>query len=210
MKNTAIANQTSNKTKIPSSRLTTREALIRCGVELCTQSGFQATGIEEVLQRVNVPKGSFYHYFRNKREFGKQVINSYAEYFQLKLARHFTNAALSPLDRLRAFIDEAQAGMMKFEYKRGCLVGNLGQELAGLDEEFRQSLEHVLLSWEQQTAACFREAQLQKHLNNKQDPELLAAVFWIGWEGAILRSKLTKSNKPMQLFADFFLESLQR
>mgnify|MGYP000965363860 CR=1 FL=1 len=209
MKNSELTSQRSKKTEKTSSRLTTREALIRCGVELCTQSGFQATGIEEVLQRVNVPKGSFYHYFRNKREFGKEVINSYAEYFRLKLARHFTNTALAPLDRLRAFIDEAQAGMMKFDFKRGCLIGNLGQELAGLDEEFRQSLEQVLLSWEQQTAACLREAQQQRHVHDKQKPELLAAVFWIGWEGAILRSKLTKSSKPMQLFADFFLESLR-
>lgn len=205
-----MTNLTLTKPTRPSSRITTREALIRCGVELCTQSGFQATGIEEVLQRVNVPKGSFYHYFRNKREFGKEVINSYAEYFRSKLARHFTNTELPPLDRLRAFIDEAQAAMMKFEFKRGCLIGNLGQELAGLDEEFRQSLEQVLLSWEHQTAACLQEAQHQQHLNKDEDPESLAAVFWIGWEGAILRSKLTKSNKPMQLFADFFLESLHR
>lgn len=199
-----------SSTQRPSTQNSTREALVRCGVELCTQSGFQATGIEEVLQRVNVPKGSFYHYFRNKREFGKEVIKSYAQYFQLKLARHFTNGELLPLDRLKAFIVEARAGMAKFDFKRGCLVGNLGQELAGLDDEFRHSLEQVLLCWEQQTATCLREAQQLGQLNNEQDPDLLAIVFWIGWEGAILRSKLTKSSSPMQLFADFFLENIRK
>jgi TetR/AcrR family transcriptional repressor of nem operon len=41
----------------------TRVLLIRLGTELCTERGFQVTGIDEVLKRAGVPKGSFYHFF---------------------------------------------------------------------------------------------------------------------------------------------------
>ncbi len=44
----------------------TREALLRAGMEILTEQGFVATGIDTVLKRVQVPKGSFYHYFDSK------------------------------------------------------------------------------------------------------------------------------------------------
>src|SRR5262245_928801 len=105
-----------------------REALVRCGTELCTERGFQVVGIDEVLKRVGVPKGSFYYYFESKNQFGQAVIANYAAYFQKKLDRLLGDTAHGPLQRLRNFIDEARRGMARFDYQRGCLVGNLGQE----------------------------------------------------------------------------------
>ena len=37
----------------------TRELLLRAGLEVLTEKGFAATGIDEILRRVGVPKGSF-------------------------------------------------------------------------------------------------------------------------------------------------------
>ena len=187
-----------------------RDALIRCGVELCTESGFQVTGIESILRQVGVPKGSFYHYFKNKHEFGLAVIDSYADYFGEKLRRLLDDETVPPLQRLRNFVHDAQRGMERYDFRRGCLVGNLGQELAGLDDEFRERLESVLRSWEQQTADCLNEAQANGELEPGTDVQALAAFFWIGWEGAILRSKLTRSHAPMTLFSELFFDRIMR
>ncbi|HLT99798.1 MAG TPA: TetR/AcrR family transcriptional regulator [Burkholderiaceae bacterium] len=189
-------------------RGTARDRLIRTGVELCTQGGFQAMGIEQVLSQSGVPKGSFYHYFRSKKEFGLAVIDAYAVYFCKKLQRVLTNAEESPLTRLRSFVDEACDGMSRHEFQRGCLVGNLGQEMAALDNEFRNQLENVLKLWEAQTARCLEEAQAAGELQPSHDVERLAEFFWIGWEGAILRAKLTRSPRPMRLFAEEYLVRL--
>lgn len=50
----------------------TRELLLRAGLEVLTEKGFAATGIDEILGRVGVPKGSFYHY-DSKEAFGLQL-----------------------------------------------------------------------------------------------------------------------------------------
>ena len=186
----------------------TKEALIRCGVELCTEKGFQVTGIDEVLKRVGVPKGSFYHFFENKQLFGQAVIDAYAEYFQRKLDRTLGDTSHSPLTRLRNFVDEARRGMDKFDCRRGCLVGNLGQELAGLNDSFRVQLEATLMAWQETTAACLREAVAHGELPTGTDTQKLAAFFWIGWEGAILRAKLARNTEPLQTFADYFFALL--
>ena len=187
----------------------TRRALVWCGTELLTERGFQVTGIDEVLKRVGVPKGSFYHFFANKHEFGEAVIQNYVDYYAHKMARIFDDAALSPLSRLRLFVEDAKRGMLKFAYKRGCLIGNLGQELASLDDQFREQLEAVLVSWERRVAACLREAIDAGELPAGSDAVALSRFFWIGWEGAVLRAKLTRNAKPLDQFADLYFHMLK-
>ena len=70
-------------------RTDTRNALVWCGTELLTERGFQITGIDEVLKRVGVPKGSFYHYFKSKDHFGHAVIDNYESYYAKKMDRIF-------------------------------------------------------------------------------------------------------------------------
>ena len=54
----------------------TRDKLIDTGAELITQQGYNATGINAVLNACGVPKGSFYPYFSSKEDFGLAVIES--------------------------------------------------------------------------------------------------------------------------------------
>jgi TetR/AcrR family transcriptional repressor of nem operon len=186
------------------SRLDTRNALVWCGTELLTERGFQITGIDEILKRVGVPKGSFYHYFKSKDDFGHAVIDNYEAYYAKKMDRIFGDTSQSPLHRLINFTENAKNGMVKFDFKRGCLIGNLGQELAALDTQFRERLEGVLLTWEQRVSDCLSEAIDLGELASGQDPQVLSRFFWVGWEGAILRSKLMRSLEPINQFTSIY------
>jgi TetR/AcrR family transcriptional repressor of nem operon len=189
-------------------RTDTRKALVWCGTELLTERGFQITGIDEVLKRVGVPKGSFYHYFKSKDDFGHAVIDNYEAYYAKKMDRIFGDSSQSPLQRLENFTLNAKSGMVKFDFKRGCLIGNLGQELAALDTQFRERLEGVLVSWEKRVSDCLSEAIEIGELAPGQDPQSLSRFFWVGWEGAILRSKLMRSLEPIDQFTSIFFRSV--
>lgn len=182
----------------------TRELLVRAGLEVLTEKGFSATGIDVILGRVGVPKGSFYHYFESKEAFGLELIQRYGDFFARKIDRHLRNTALSPLCRLHAFIDDAKAGMARFGYRRGCLIGNLGQEMGALPESFRTHLQETFEDWQRRFAECLTEAQEAGELGRDVDTRQVAAFFWIGWEGAVLRAKLEQSPTPLDLFAGFF------
>jgi len=188
----------------------TREALLRAGLEVLTEKGFAASGLDELLRRVGVPKGSFYYYFDSKEAFGAALIERYAAYFARKLDRHFLDEALSPLARLQAFVDDACAGMARHAFRRGCLVGNLGQEIAALPEAYRESLRAVLADWESCLAACLEAAKEAGELAAGADCTRLAAYFWTGWEGAVLRAKLEGNERALRLFAEGFVATLPR
>ena len=195
--------------KRPEETLETRELLIRAGLEALTEKGFSTTGIDEVLKRVRVPKGSFYHYFESKEAFGAELIDRYANYFAYKLERHFNDLSKKPLERMWAFVEDAQEGMTRHDFRRGCLIGNLGQEMAALPESFRARLNAVFCDWERYFARCLEAAKKQGEIPTAVDCELQANFFWIGWEGAVLRAKLARDAKPLEIFARQFFAGLQ-
>ena len=190
----------------------TREALLRSGMEMLTEQGFATTGIDAVLKRINVPKGSFYNYFKNKEAFGQEVLQQYALYFARKLDHCLLNEQVSPMQRISDFVEDAKSGMIKHEFRRGCLVGNLGQEVIVLPDSFRCALESILLDWQERLGACLRLAaeQGQIQIHSDSDCDELAAYFWIGWEGAVLRAKLVQDVRPLDTFFRGFVAGIQK
>ena len=186
----------------------TRVKLIQAGVELLTKKGFASAGIEEILSMVQVPKGSFYHYFESKEAFGIVLIKSYSNYFNKRLDTSFSKEDLTPIQQLQDFILIARANMKKYNFSRGCLVGNLGQEMAVLPDSFRKIIIGVFNHWQFQTASCLRRSQETGEIALDLDCDALAAAFWIGWEGAVLRAKLERSADPIDLFVSYYFKSI--
>ncbi|MCF8151946.1 MAG: TetR/AcrR family transcriptional regulator [Burkholderiaceae bacterium] len=194
--------------KTSDSPFDTREKLVRLGTEILTEKGFLNTGIDELLKRASVPKGSFYHYFASKEAFGHAVVDNYAAYFARRLDRSLLDERQAPLQRLMNFVRDAKTGMARFDFRRGCLIGNMGQELGAGHEGFRQRLDEVLSDWQARVATCLDAAKAAGQLAPQADSQQLAAFFWIGWEGAVLRAKLVRSDAPLELFATHFFAGL--
>ncbi len=187
----------------------TRDALIRSGLELLTQNGFLSTGVDAIVKNASVPKGSFYYYFKSKEEYAQSVLSAYDSFFEHKLKKHLLNTAHSPLERLGHFIDDASEGIEKYSFTRGCLVGNMMQESPGLPPAFIQQLQAILESWQDLVAASLDEALISGEIVSRLDAKQLAALFWSGWEGAVMRAKLYSSTRPVYDFWDYFKHSVR-
>ena len=186
----------------------TRRLLIRTGLIALTEKGYCGVGIDEILRTAGVPKGSFYHYFDSKESFGNELITAYADYFAARLDRWFLDTSLSPLDRLRGFIRDASHSMKRHDFRRGCLVGNLGQEMAALPPSFRARIIAIFVDWQRRTERCLRAACNAGQIAPTMSCRALAELFWIGWEGAVLRAKLEGHARPLDRFGAGFLSLL--
>lgn len=184
----------------------TRNHIIQTGADLIGHKGFGATGINGILTAAGVPKGSFYHYFSSKNDFGLAVIDTFAEEYDAKLDGILNDGSRSCADRLRAYFDTGLETMTTCDYTRGCLIGNLGQELAGQNEMFRTRLDKVFSGWEKRFERCIAEAQADGEIKADIDASDAASFLLSGWEGAILRSKVLKSTEPMDRFVGVFFK----
>jgi len=188
----------------------TRSELIRIGSERIALQGYHATGLDAVLKEAAVPKGSFYHYFKSKEDFGLAVIDHFAASLEHRLAAFLEDEGTAPLTRIARLLEEGLGHTTQNRCTKGCLIGNLGQELAGQNERFRHRLDEVFDMWRQQFARCLREAQDRQELSRELSADTTAGFILSGWEGAILRSKVKQSPQPMRDFIDVLFSTVLR
>src|SRR4051812_21632858 len=83
----------------------TKQALLDIGTKLIFRQGYNHTGLNEVLEAANIPKGSFYYYFSSKEDFGLQALDSFIERNRARLAANLADNTVDPLTRIHHYFD---------------------------------------------------------------------------------------------------------
>lgn len=184
----------------------TRQHLLEQGMAMLLRQGYHALGIAVVLEATKTPKGSFYHHFKSKEDFGLQVIDLYMEGVHAGLDQCLGDKSLPPLQRVRRFF-EATEKKYRDEGYLGCLLGGLGQELSGISEVFRRKVEQCFSEIARRIAACLQEAIKQGDLPKKTNPQIMAELLVNCWEGAALRTRMRRDPAPLREMLDFYFRT---
>jgi TetR/AcrR family transcriptional repressor of nem operon len=186
----------------------TRERIIETGAEIIHRKGFNHTGIQEILNAANVPKGSFYNYFKSKEDFGLQIIDYFSAYFTRMAKRTLEDTSVSPLNRLYGFLTAFMEHFESQNFAGGCPIGNLAQEMGDLSPAFRQKLKEAIDMMAEAYMRVLAEAQearkISKNLNIKEAAYFIVAA----WHGAIIQMKLKKSSAPLKNHRKFVFEHI--
>lgn len=178
----------------------TKDLLLEAGKKIFLEKGYNNSGIESIVQAVGVPKGSFYYYFASKEEFGLQVLDRFAQCIGERQEHILADSSVPALDRLRQYCETVSEALESDECRKGCLVGNLSQEMADQSELFRARLEEIFESWVDRYASCLLEAQHAGEFPVDLDVHEVAEFWLNSWQGAILRAKSMRSAAPLRTF----------
>lgn len=179
---------------------TTKMALLKTGARFFREKGYNHTGIQEVLQTTGVPKGSFYYYFKSKEDFGLEIIDNDASEHNWVLDSYLNDETLNPLTRLRRYFEAKSEEFTSLQCREGCLLGNLGQELADQNERFRLRLEEIFAQWRDRYVECLQQAQDAGEISPHLDVRVLGEFCLNSWEGALQQMKVSKSPTPLKAF----------
>ncbi len=174
--------------------------LLEVGTDLIRSGSYKGVGVNDVLREAGVPKGSFYHYFDSKKDFGLAIAEHYHA-DQLQTAKQlFGNDAIPALDQLKAFFQSAMTYFESRDYMQGCLMCNLSTEIADEDADFQALLNKHWESLSLEIAGCIAECDKSKiglaHLSDNE------AADWLlnSWSGALTRMKAVRTAAPLELF----------
>ena len=187
----------------------TRERLLDAGLELLLQRGYHGVGVQAVLDAAQAPKGSFYHHFRDKEDFALQVIDAYMVGVHDALDASLSDVSRPPLDRVRGFFGLVAGGYAEQGYL-GCLLGGLGQELSGVSPTFADRINGCLSYIADRLAQPLDEARAVGDLPRDTDAQSLAKRLVDCWEGAALRSRLSRDPAPLSEMLEFFFHAAAR
>jgi TetR/AcrR family transcriptional repressor of nem operon len=187
----------------------TKHLLLDKGMTMLLRQGYQHLGIADLLHATKTPKGSFYHHFQSKEDFGLQVIDQYMNEVHAGLDQFLGDESVAPLLRVRNFF-EATEQKYRGEGYLGCLLGGLGQELSGVSEAFRRKVEDCFSQIARRIAICLREAIRRGDLPKNTNPQSLAELLVNCWEGAALRCRLRRDPAPLREMLDFYFSAATR
>ena len=180
----------------------TRVALLETGIDIMLEKGYTNTGIQEVLSSLGVPKGSFYHFFDSKESFAVAMIHHYDQINSIKLINAMRNTQESPLQRLKTYCETSKQGFLSRECRKGCLIGNLSQEMSDQSETLRRELSTVMAKSCDLFAKCIEEGQHIGEITKIRPAGEIADVLYSGLSGAFMRAKTVKTTEPIDVFID--------
>jgi TetR/AcrR family transcriptional repressor of nem operon len=181
-------------------RIHSKEALLQVGLDLVWSRGFNATGIEAILKEAKIPKGSFYNFFSSKEEFSLAIIDKFVAARSEELSSILNDAYLPAIERVKKSFETIITEFEKNGCYKGCLLGNLGQEMSDQFDNVRQRLEQSIQLWEKRVSDVLIQAQNEKSIPAYIDTKMLAENMIASFQGALLRSKIKKSSEPLRNF----------
>ncbi len=185
-----------------------RDRLLQAGVVVFSRAGFNGSSVQDITDAAGVPKGSFYNHFDSKERLGAAAI----EYFWREKAEKslaiLADDSLEPRTRLKQYFEQVVIEVGAIGYTCGCFIGNMTAELSDHSTVISDQLSAVFDRWTREIAACIRLAQQANAIASRADPDLLAAFALNAWEGALLRARVTKSDRPLRQFIDTLFQQV--
>jgi len=175
-----------------------RDKIVEAALDRFHTLGFNGCGVQEIVDKAGVPKGSFYNYFKAKELLAVEVLKEYADGSRREM---LSDKSVAPIKRIRAHFEFLASRYARFGYSKGCLIGNMAAETSGDMPIVRKALARVLANWTELVANAIRDGQADGSIDARLDAEEIARFLISSWEGAVIRMKIVNSRQPLD---DFF------
>jgi TetR/AcrR family transcriptional regulator, transcriptional repressor for nem operon len=167
--------------------------------ELMLRKSYHSVGLSEILAAADIPKGSFYHHFSSKEDFGVALLHRYVEEITAIRQRLLltTETAESPLLRLFLLFEAAISIFEKAGGKCPCLAIKLAAEVADFSDPMREELARSDREWIAINERLLQEALESGHARPGTDPATMAALIHDLWAGAMQRASVARDAAPL-------------
>ncbi len=175
----------------------TRQHIINVGYQLVVAKGFTSVGLSELLKTAAVPKGSFYHYFKSKEQFGEALIQDYFQQYLERVAELLVSGSGTGFERLTQYFArwlDVENGVCN---ANKCVVVKLSAEVSDLSEPMREALRVGANRIVSLIASCIDDGIKDGSISS-DNSKITAQTLYQLWLGASLFHKLSQDLSVLQ------------
>lgn len=185
-----------------------RDQALQLAVELFWEKGYQATSLDDLLDRMNIGRQSLYDTFGDKQSLFCEAIDRYHTTVAGQLSE-ILQAEGSPCGNLRNLL-EAVVNKFGDGQCRGCMVVNASIEFAGTDPEnpIMKALKRTFNSLEKQIKKTLKNGVIAGELPNDFDVSRWATFLTASFQGMLVMAKTGGSRAALRRVADTALSVL--
>ncbi|GEM81505.1 TetR/AcrR family transcriptional regulator [Vibrio superstes] len=174
-----------------------RQKLLDVGFDLISEQGFAGIGLTKILNEANATKGSFYHHFKSKEDFGTTLLTDYFEDHLETLESFLLDTDKSPQGRIKAYFDYWCTEKLTDEYQIKCLVVKLSGEISGTSNQMQKALnegaEKVIL----RMSHFFEHGIKEGDFNIDNGYETARTIYGL-WLGSTLLAAMQKDRSLLE------------
>jgi TetR/AcrR family transcriptional repressor of nem operon len=176
----------------------TRQQILDVARCIILGKGFAAVGLNEILTAANVPKGSFYHYFKSKEQFGNALLENYFDEYMGMLEDRLGIKTLPVSTRLLGYFRYWLESQCSDTTEDKCLVVKLSAEVTDLSEAMRltlkQGTDRVMARLAQAVEEGIAQGEFPAHL----DAQVVTHELYHLWLGATLLTKVHRNRTALE------------
>ncbi|NQX80937.1 MAG: TetR/AcrR family transcriptional regulator [Flavobacteriaceae bacterium] len=176
----------------------TKTKLIEKGLEEMWQNGYKDTSIKDIIESSNIPRGSFYYYFKSKEEFAIATIEYYSKKYMENFNIHLSDFSKSPLERIINTI-EYKIGEHKNNIGKGCFFMKMNMNMSSDSEKIREIILNSRKSVKMLFSSVLKEALDAGEISNTNTETLTDFIFF-ALDGAVESYKTTQNTDTLESF----------
>ena len=185
----------------------TRRKIVEAAAPIFNQYGYEGSSLSALMGATGLKKGGIYRHFASKEKLA-------AEAFDYTWQAAW-NARVSHVDEKANGIDKVKQLIANFVEHRspvpgGCPVLNTAVDTDDGNPVLRARVAKALRSWLGHLQAFVEQAQEQRNARPDVDPKGVATIIVASLEGALMMSRIQRSDEPLRRVQSHLNEYLDR
>lgn len=178
----------------------TRQRIIDATTDLIFERGIGEVSLDDVRTATDTSKSQLYHYFTDKSQLVRAVIQCQRERVLGNHRSTFESLdSFKELDRWRDMIVSRQAAR---SCRSGCPLATLASGLVDVDDDARIQLVDAFSSWRQIIADGFTHMVEKGVLRSDTDSEALATSVLASLQGGLLLAEVDRDTRCLEVALD--------
>jgi TetR/AcrR family transcriptional repressor of nem operon len=177
-----------------------RERLMKAALDLVWSESYGAVTIDDICQRAEVKKGSFYYFFKSKSDLAVASLEKmWSDDWKPRLDTMFS-PSVEPLTRITTYLESlyprAEETFKKTGKVLGCPACSVGSEVSSQEKEVNAKAREIISRKRRYFESAIRDAMAEGAIE-AGDPVQKAQAFSCLMEGAISQARIM--NDPSVL-----------
>lgn len=187
----------------------TREKILQSAYRCFYEVGYNGTSVQDVVDAVGAPKGTFYNHFKSKEDLALEVLNLYGQQADSVYLAPVPSPGKRKAARGRHHLDFLRSRFLAIvdflegaKLPRACLMGGFISESLVMPASFRPTVQESFARWIDAMSLILEAAKLAGEIERRADCKALARYIFASWQGALVLARAEGQRTAIDVFLD--------
>lgn len=185
------------------------DEILDVGYDVLRKYGYHNIGVNQILKKAGIPKGSFYNFFESKEDFAIKVMERYGETNANWMQDFFDGSQVTPIESLKSFYKFMIDLNEKDNFLSGCIINNMSVEVGRINDTMALKANQQFTNWLHILASVIKKGQDLKEITNRFTALDIAEYLHAGFYGTLSRMKVERNRVYMDLWYKMSFEFIK-